>query len=102
VFAYVFDDKTAYHFITLVPQGQGAGPFESLFQSFRRLTSQEAATIKPRRIDVVTVGKSDTVDSLAAKMAYPAFRTERFLTLNALNPGAALRPGQKVKIIVYG
>jgi predicted Zn-dependent protease len=102
VFAYVFDDKTAYHFITLVPQGQGSGPFESLFQSFRRLTSQEAATIKPRRIDVVTVGKSDTVDSLAAKMAYPAFRTERFLTLNALNPGTALRPGQKVKIIVYG
>jgi predicted Zn-dependent protease len=50
----------------------------------------------------VTVGKSDTVDSLAAKMAYPAFRTERFLTLNALNPGAVLRPGQKVKIIVYG
>jgi predicted Zn-dependent protease len=102
VFAYVFDDKTAYHFVTLTPAGLGAGPFSSLFQSFRRLTTQEAATIKPRRIDVVTAGKSDTVDSLAAKMAYPAFRAERFLTLNALKPGAALRPGQKYKVIVYG
>lgn len=102
VFAYAFDDKTAYHFMTLAPAGQGAGPFASLFQSFRRLTNQEAATIRPRRIDVVPVGKSDSVATLAEKMAYPAFRTERFLTLNALNPGTVLRPGQKVKIIVYG
>jgi len=35
-------------------------------------------------------------------MAYSTFKTERFLTLNALSPGAALRPGQKVKIVVYG
>jgi predicted Zn-dependent protease len=35
-------------------------------------------------------------------MAYGSYRTERFLTLNALNPNAALRAGQKVKIVVYG
>jgi len=102
VFAYAIDAKTAYHFVMLTPAGQGAGPFEPLFQSFKRLTSQEAATIKPRRIDVVTVGKSDTIASLSAKMAYAAFRTERFLTLNALRPDAVLRPGQKVKLVIYG
>lgn len=100
VFAYAFDGKSAYHFMTLTPAGQGAGPFASLFQSFRRLAPQEAAMIKARRIDVVTVGKSDTVATLSAKMAYPAGRTERFLTLNALGAGAVLKPGQRVKIVV--
>ncbi len=102
VFAYAIDGKTAYHFVTLVPQGQGVGPFSALFQSMRRLTTAEAAAIKPRRIEVVTVGKSDTVTTLSARMAYATYRTERFLTLNALGPSAALRPGQKVKIIVFG
>lgn len=102
VFAYALDGKSAYHFVTLTPAGQGAGPFQPLFQSFRRLSAQEAAAIKPRRIDVVTVGRADTVATLSAKMAYSTFRTERFLTLNALRPDAVLRPGQKVKLIVYG
>lgn len=102
VFAYAFDGRTAYHFVTLTPAGQGSGPFESLFRSMRRLSAQEAAAIKPRRILVVTATKADTVQSLSARMAYSSFRTERFLTLNALSPGATLRPGQKLKIIVTG
>ena len=102
VFAYAFDGKTAYHFVTLVPAGQGSGAFQSLFQSMRRLTSAEAATIRPRKISVLSVGRADTIASLSARMAYSTFKTERFLTLNALSPSASLRPGQKVKIVVYG
>jgi len=102
VFASAFDADTAYHFVTIVPAGQGIGPFASLFESLRRLTPAEASAIRPRRVDVVVVGKGDTVASLSARMAYPTYRTERFLTLNALGPSAVLRPGQKVKLIIYG
>jgi predicted Zn-dependent protease len=102
VFAYAFDASHAYHFVIIAPTGQGVGPFASLTQSVRRMTSAEAAAVKPRKIQVLTVKSGDTVDSLSSRMAYSSLKAERFLTLNALPAGAALRPGQRVKIIVYG
>ena len=45
---------------------------------------------------------STNAASLAARMAYPSFKTERFLTLNALKDGEAIPAGRKVKIVVYG
>jgi predicted Zn-dependent protease len=35
-------------------------------------------------------------------MAYRDYRLERFLSLNNLNPGSRLAPGQKVKLVIYG
>lgn len=102
VFAYAFAPTQAFHFVILTPAGSGVGPFGSLTQSVRRLTDAEAAAIKPRKIQVVTVRSGDTVASLSARMAYSTLRTERFLTLNALPAGTALRPGQRVKLVVFG
>jgi predicted Zn-dependent protease len=73
-----------------------------LVQSMRRMTATEAAAVKPRMIQVVTVKSGDTVASLSSRMAYSTMQSERFLTLNALPAGTALRPGQRVKIVVYG
>jgi predicted Zn-dependent protease len=102
IFAYAFDASHAYHFVIIAPAGAGLGPFSSLTRSVRRMTSAEAAAVKPRKIQVLTVRSGDTVESLSARMAYPSLRAERFLTLNALPAGTALRPGQRVKIIIYG
>ena len=99
VFAYQLDGK-AYHFLTLTPVGSANG-FESLFQSFRRMTAAEAAAVKPRRVQVVMVKAGDTIASLSARMAYADFRQERFLVLNALAAGARLSAGQRVKIVTY-
>ena len=99
VFAYEFGPNTAYHFLTITP-GNG-NPFGSMFDSVRRLSSQEAAAIKPRRISVVTVKSKDTIASLAERMAYRDLQVERFLTLNALSSNATLTPGQKVKLVIY-
>ncbi|PTQ11637.1 peptidase M48 Ste24p [Sphingomonas oleivorans] len=101
VFAYALGGK-AYHFTTITPAGAGLGPFSPMIQSFTRLTDAQASAIKARRIDVVTVKAGDTANSLAQRMAYGDYKLERFLTLNALSAGTALRPGQKVKLIVYG
>ena len=75
---------TVYHFVMLTQAGAGIGPFTSMVNSLRRITPQEAAAIRPRVIDVVTVAPGDTVQSLAARMAYRDFRVDRFLSLNGL------------------
>ncbi len=101
VFAYEFAANTAFHFVTLTPQNGNTAAFDTMFGSMRRLNAQETAGIKPRRITIVTVKSRDTLDSLASKMAYRDFQTERFLTLNALNRNSTLQAGQKVKLITY-
>jgi predicted Zn-dependent protease len=102
VVAYRWDSDTAYHFAMVTPAGSGLGPFEGMVQSLNRITPAQAAAIRPRVIDVVTVGPRDSVATLAARMAYNDYKEERFRVLNGLASGAALRPGQKVKIVVYG
>ena len=102
VFAYQWDRDTAYHFVTLTRAGQGLSPFASMVNSLRRITPAEAASIRPRIIDVVTVRNGDTVQSLAERMAYRDYRLDRFLALNGLTAGSRLVPGQKVKLVVYG
>ncbi|MBB5686970.1 M48 family metalloprotease [Sphingobium boeckii] len=100
VFAYQLDGNTAYHFLTLTPVGSANG-FDGMFQSFRRMTTAEAAAVRPRKVQVVSVKRGDTIASLSAQMAYDSYRRERFLVLNALTSGAALRTGQRVKIVTY-
>jgi predicted Zn-dependent protease len=102
VVAYRWDSDTAYHFAMITPAGSGLGPFEAMVGSLDRISAAEAAAIRPRVIDVVTVGPRDSVATLAARMAYNDLREERFRVLNGLAAGAAPRPGQKVKIVVFG
>ncbi|MBH1992358.1 MAG: M48 family metalloprotease [Sphingomonadaceae bacterium] len=101
VFAYDFGDGKAYHFLLLTAAGQGVGPFSTMVQSVQRLSAQEAAAIKPRRVAVVTVKSGDSVQSLARRMAYADNQLDRFLTINALTANAVLRPRQRVKIISW-
>ncbi|MFP5328850.1 MAG: M48 family metalloprotease [Alphaproteobacteria bacterium] len=102
VVAYQWSPNTIYHFIILSPGGTGLGPFASMVNSIRKVSAEEAAAIRPRVIDVVTVAPGDTVQSLASRMAYRDFKVDRFLALNGLAPGDRLVPGQKVKLVVYG
>ncbi|WP_300974386.1 M48 family metalloprotease [Sphingomonas sp. LHG3406-1] len=102
VFAYAFDQNTAYDFTMLTRGGQGVGPFGSMVNSLRRISAQEATSIRPRVIDIYTVRPGDTVQSLASRMAYSNFQADRFLSLNGLAANARLVPGQRVKLVVYG
>ena len=102
VFAYRWDGSRAYHFVTITRAGTQFGAFESMLQSLAPVTAGEAAAIRPRMIDVVTVRAGDTVQSLSSRMAYRDYKQERFMTLNGLNAGRALTPGQQVKLVVYG
>jgi predicted Zn-dependent protease len=101
VVAYEFSDTQAFHFATITPAGQSS-VFNSMFDSMRRINADEAAQVIPRRIDVVTAGASDTVQTLASRMAYGSAQVERFRVLNGLGSNSQLVPGERYKIIVRG
>jgi len=102
VAAYQWGPDRVYYFATMTAPGTGLGPFASMVNSLRKLTPADAAEIRPRVIHVYTVRPGDTVQSLAANMAYRDFGLDRFLSLNGLASNSQLRPGEKVKLIVYG
>lgn len=97
---YRFAPDRLYHILALAPAG-GAGVFNPLIDSVRRLSPAEAAGVKTRRVAVVTVGAGDTVQSLANRMAFSDDRLARFLVLNGLDNGRAPPPGSRVKLIVW-
>ncbi|MWV27812.1 M48 family metalloprotease [Erythrobacter sp. GH3-10] len=99
VFAYEFSPNTAYHFMSITPAGQ-AGTFNSLYQSMRRISASEAGAVVPRRVDVVTAGRGDTVRSLANRMAYTDAQEARFRVLNGLSASDQIVPGQEYKLVI--
>lgn len=100
VFAYDFGDGQAYHFVTITQAG-GAGVFNPMFKSLRRITAAQAGSVKPRLLRVVTASQGDTPQTLSARMAYVDAKLDRFLILNGLSANARLTAGQKVKIVTY-
>ena len=99
VFAYEFAGNRAYHFQAIAPAGR-AGIFNEMFRSMRRVSSSEAASVVPRRIDVVSVRRGESVATLAQRMAFDDEKEARFRVLNALGSSDQLQAGQKVKLVV--
>ncbi len=74
--------------------------FTESIESFRPLAAEDATRTRPLRLMIVTAGSGDTAASLARRMAVPEQQVEQFLLLNGLEPGAALRPEERYKIVV--
>lgn len=99
VFAYEFGPAQAYHFAAITPAG-GSGVFNPMFNSMRRITAAEAAQVIPRRVDVVTAARGDSVATLARRMAYTDAQEARFRVLNGLSSTDQVVAGQKYKIVI--
>ena len=98
--AYQADADTAYHFLMVSPPSTNpAEALGALFASFRLLSPAEAASLRARRIEVVTVSPADTLQTLAGRMSadQPA---AHFLMLNGRDGAERLRPGERVKLVV--
>jgi predicted Zn-dependent protease len=72
----------------------------STAESFRRLSAQEAAGLRPLRVRVVPVKPGETPASIAGRMSGVERPLELFQVLNELEPGRPLEPGRWVKIVV--
>lgn len=74
--------------------------FRYSVSTFRKMTRNEIAQARPLRIKVIPVRAGDTIERLSGRMAHVDRPAERFRVLNGLDPGARLKPGDKVKIVV--
>lgn len=90
-----------FRFLTAVPKGsdQLEPTADTLRNTFRRITPQEAQGLKPLRVRVVTVGASDSLATLSARMMGTDRKLELFKVLNALSAGQTPAVGSRVKII---
>lgn len=98
-----FDQDTLYRFAFLTPPSQTAtldAELRRTAYSFRRLSPDERAAVRPWRLQVVRAQAGDTVERLAARMALPAWQVETFRVLNGLQAGEQPQPGQRVKLVV--
>lgn len=101
--AVAFDANTIARFFMMTPPDLTAQLSDGLKRttySFRRITEQEAAAIKPYRLRIVEVQPGDSVQSLAAAMPFTSLQEERFRVLNGLGPNQTLTPGTLVKTVV--
>ncbi|MBD8905434.1 M48 family metalloprotease [Methylorubrum zatmanii] len=74
--------------------------FRRWLESLRPIEPEEAAALKPAHLQIVTAAPGDTVEALARRMSVPDRAVDRFLVLNGLVRGAALKPGQSYKLVV--
>ncbi len=96
-------DGTIYRMLLAAPAAV-AGNFTEAFRratySFRALSEAEARNAAPLHIRIVTTRSGDTPDSMAQRMAtQDGFELDRFRIYNGLQPGEALVPGRRVKIV---
>lgn len=100
--AYDGGGGQAYHFVIASPPEDASGAAVlALFRSFRRLSREEAAVLRPRVIRTVQVRPGDSPGSLARQMADDA-PGALFDLLNGRVAGQPLRPGERVKLVTYG
>lgn len=91
----------AYHFVMVAPPAEASrSAVASLFASFRLLSPEEAATLRPRLIRSVRVGPGQTAATFARHMASEQ-PLDHFLMLNGRSANDPLRPGELVKIVAF-
>ncbi|WP_438617602.1 M48 family metalloprotease [Oryzifoliimicrobium ureilyticus] len=97
----VRDKSQIFRFLTAVPKGSSAlqSTADTLRSSFRKMTPQEAESLKPLRIRVVKVAPGDNVTTLASRMMGTDRKLDLFRLINALPTGATVAVGDRVKII---
>ncbi|KQS63864.1 metalloprotease [Rhizobium sp. Leaf371] len=94
-------DTQIYRFLTAVPKGMPSlePTADVLRNSFRRMSPQEAAALKPLRIRVITVAPGDTLATLSARMMGTDRKLDLFRLINALQITSTVKPGDRIKII---
>lgn len=94
-------DNMVYRFIhaTQNPGADDEAEFASAVNTFGYVNQTTANAVSPLRIKVETVRPGDTAVSLARRMSYTDSQLERFLTLNGIQAGESLKPGDHVKVV---
>jgi predicted Zn-dependent protease len=96
-----YDTSQIYRFMFVTPRSQAHlydEDFKRTTYSFRRLSAEEAAKVKPLRLIVVKAHDGDTPERLGATMPFNEFNADWFKLLNDID-GQPLKPGQTIKVV---
>ena len=91
-----------YRFLFISPAAMTSRLSEgmrAITYSFRMIGKAEAERMQPLRIRIVSVGRDDTLASLASRSGFTDHAVKRFAILNALDPDSAVEPGRIVKTV---
>jgi predicted Zn-dependent protease len=91
-----------YRFLIAAPIGNTNldSVASTVTQSFRLLSPEDRATLRPARIKVVTVKAGETAGSLASRMSGVEKKIDLFRILNGLSAGQSVSAGDRVKLVV--
>ena len=102
--AHIVMGNSVYLFAGLAPANQFSAAqqqFVGAIKSFRQLSAQEAANVRPNRVDIYTVRSGDTWDEISARgggLVKPA----TLAIMNNYEPNQRPRAGDRIKVIVEG
>jgi predicted Zn-dependent protease len=94
------DDVYRFIFASKTPLAKSDLMFRFAVNSFRRLTLQEIQAARPLRIKVVTARAGDSASTFARRMAGVERPEHLFRLLNGLGAHDAIKPGDRVKVVV--
>ncbi len=104
--AHIVFDRKVYLLAGLAPPNEFGAvqrAFEQSIGSFRELSREEAARIRPNRVDLYTVRPGDTWQSIAkATEEVGGVKASTLAIMNNYDPSQAPRPGDRIKIVVEG
>lgn len=103
--AHVVHERNVYVFAGLAPPNDfqsAAREFEQSIRSFRSLSREEAAAIKPNRVDVYTARSGDTWESIASRTGGGTLKPSTLAIMNNYEPAQPPRAGDKLKVVITG
>ncbi len=74
-------------------------PFRRWVDSLSSVDLEETRQLKPLRLQIVAAAPDDTAESLAGRMVVPDRALDRFLVLNGLERGSAIKAGRSYKLV---
>ena len=104
VAAHIVHGGNVYVFAGLAPANQFNAvqdQFMSSIRSFRQLSQQEAAGIRPNRIDLHTVGVGETWAAIAQRNNN-VVKPSTLAIMNGYEPNQPPRPGERIRVVVEG
>ena len=103
--AHIVHEQNVYLFAGLAPPNgyrNAQQPFTQSIRSFRELSRQEAANIRPNRIDIYTVRQGDTWQGIAESTGDGTVKPSTLAIMNNYEPNQQPRPGDRIKVVVQG
>lgn len=96
------DRNSAFRLTYLVPERRASAlsdAFQATTDSFRKLSEEKAAAVKPLRVNVVEAAPGDRVSRLSKYLPYGRHNDDWFRVINDMAEGEEPTPGQTLKVI---